>query len=77
MTHLCFICTSTSNTNLSNCYSVAICHTATEGRQQGLTSTAEPPASTSGVVGQHNKIEDITFRAVLILEEMSRGCHSF
>jgi len=33
---------------------------------KGSSSTAVPPTSASDVVGQHNKIADITFEAALI-----------
>ena len=34
--------------------------------QESSVSTAIPPISTSDIMGQHNKIEGITFRAALI-----------
>ena len=34
---------------------------------EGSASTVVPPTSTSDVMGQHNKIECITFRAALVL----------
>ena len=37
-----------------------------EYRWEGSTSTAIPPTSDSDIVGQHSKIGEITFRAVLI-----------
>ena len=55
-----------------------LCHTApllpsvtqqrnvTEYCQEGSASTAIPPTLTSDVMGQHNKIGGITFRAALI-----------
>ena len=55
-----------------------LCHTApllpsvtqqrnvTEYCQEGSASTAIPPTLTSDVMGQHNKIGGITFRANLI-----------
>ena len=33
---------------------------------EGSASTAIPPTAASDVVGQHNKIGDIIFRAVLV-----------
>ena len=33
---------------------------------EGLISTAIPPTSASDVVGQHNKVGDITFGAALV-----------
>ena len=69
MTHLCFICTSTSD---------PLCQTApllpSVTRQQhamgywweGLTPTAAPPTFASDVAGQHNQMEGITFRAALV-----------
>ena len=57
------------------------CHTAsllpsvtwqqnvTEYWWEGSVSTVIPPTSASDVVGQHNKIEGITFRAALIHPE--------
>lgn len=38
----------------------------TENWWEGSTSTARPLTSASEVVGQHNKIESITFRAALL-----------
>lgn len=67
MTHLCFLCTT-----LSDCPSAAMYHTAknvTGYWQEGSTSTAILPTSTSGfyyvgsVVSQHNKIGSATFGA--------------
>ena len=56
--YLCFIHSSMSDTILSDCTSVAICHRATNVTEhwwEGSTSPAIPPTSTSDVVGQHNK----------------------
>jgi len=35
--------------------------------REGSTSTAVSPTSTSNIVGQHNKIGDITFGAAYVL----------
>jgi len=54
---------------LSGCSSAAICHIATEckgiffGRFNLYCHTS---SIASGVVGQHNKIEDVTFGAALV-----------
>jgi len=66
---LCFIQTSVSEAILSDCPSAAICHAAR--RWNGIsveysTFTTIPPTSTSFVVGQHNNIGGITFRAAFI-----------
>jgi len=37
-----------------------------EHRWEGSDFTAIPPTSAFDVAGQHNKIEDITFRAALV-----------
>lgn len=62
--HLCFICTSTSGVILLDCTSAAICHhmvTKCSGILAGRFSLyCIPPPSTSDVVGQRNKIGDIT-----------------
>jgi len=53
---------------VSDCPSAAICHTATthvrEYWWEGSASTAVPPL-TSDIMGQHNKIGGIIFRAAL------------
>ena len=41
-------------------------HHVTEYWREGSTSTAVPPTSASDAVGQHLKIGDITFRALLL-----------
>jgi len=46
--------------------SVAWQQNITECWCKGATSTATPPTPTSDIVGQHNKIGGITFRAALI-----------
>ena len=48
--------------------------------QEGSTSTAIPSTSTSDVVGQHNKIGGITFRATLVcsfIKQIMNKCRSF
>ena len=68
VTHLCFLCTSTSDTILSACPSAVVCHTATKrnGMQwEGSASTAVPPTSTSDIVGRQRNTGGITFRAAL------------
>jgi len=67
MTPLCFICTSMSDSILSDCPSAAIWQKhVTEYWWEGSTSTALPSPPTSDVVGQYNQMEGITFRAVLV-----------
>jgi len=70
VTHLYFICTSMSDTILSDCRSAAICHTAIKYNGilvEGSTFTATPPTSTSDVMGQQNKVGCVTFRATIVL----------
>lgn len=69
VSHLCYICTSTSDPILSDC-SAAICHwqeNVTKYWWEGSTSSAIPPTAVSDTAGQRNKIEHITFRAALII----------
>lgn len=40
--------------------------TQQQNLMEGSTTTALPPASTSDIVGQHNKIGGITFRTALV-----------
>ena len=57
------ICTSMSDTLLSDCPSAAICHIATTWHGnwwEGSTPTAIPPTSVSDTVGQHNKAGGVT-----------------
>ena len=65
-----------SDAILSDCPSAAICHTqqqiVTEYLWEGSTSSAIPPTSTSDIVGQHNKIGGITFRAALICSNSAK-----
>jgi hypothetical protein len=59
-----------SDAILPSCFPAAICHTATKHTnywQGGSTSIAIPPASTSNIVGRHNKIGGITFSVPLEL----------
>jgi len=65
--HLCFIRTSMSDVILSDCPSAAICHTqhVMGYGWKGSTSNAIPPTSAFDIMGQHNKIERIPFRAQL------------
>uniref|UniRef100_A0A8C2TLL4 Uncharacterized protein n=1 Tax=Coturnix japonica TaxID=93934 RepID=A0A8C2TLL4_COTJA len=66
---LCFILTSTSDTILSGCPSAAICHTATtcNGIVVGRFSLCwHQSTSASDLVGHHNKLGGITFRAAFI-----------
>jgi len=71
VTHFkCFICSSMSDAILSECPSAANCHTASTCNGilvGGSASTAIPPTSTSGVVGLHIKMGDITFGAALVV----------
>ena len=66
---LCFICTSTLYTVLSDCApllsSASQQQNVMEYWWEGSTSAAVSPASASNVLGQHNKIEGIIFRATL------------
>ena len=78
MTHLFFIHTSVSDVVLSDYPSADICHTQESIMEYWLessTSPAIPPTSASGIMGQHNKIGGIIFRAPLILACLSY-CHS-
>jgi hypothetical protein len=55
-----------SDINLPDCSSAAIFRMATKLAnywREGSTFTAIPPASASNIVGQYNKIGDITFEA--------------
>jgi len=69
VTHLCFICTSTSDVILSDCLSAAICHMATKcngilvGR---FNSAIIPPTPSTDTVDAQNKAGDITFGATVI-----------
>ena len=45
---------------------------ATEYWWEGPASTATPPTSASNVMGQHNKIGGITFRAALVYSKRER-----
>ena len=49
----------------------------TEYWWEGSTSTAISPASTSDIMGQHNKMGGIIFRAALIIRNMLRRTLSF
>jgi len=57
VTHLCFISTFMSDTILSDM----------EYWWEGSAPTAIPPTSASDVMGQHNKIGDISFEAALVI----------
>ena len=61
MTHLCFV----SDAILSDRPSAVICQKATYW-WDGSTTTVTIPTSSFDVVGQHNKIVGITFRAALV-----------
>jgi len=66
VTHRCFICTSMSDTGLTDCPSAAICHTATacKGMLVGrLNLYYISPTSTSDVVGRHSNISGIFFQS--------------
>ena len=67
VTHLCFTLASKSDTNLSDCPSVAICHRTTKcnGRLLGKSNFYYHIAICH--MGQQNKIEGIIFRAALII----------
>ena len=68
MLHLCSMHASMSDAILSDRPSAAMCGRATKYNGilvEGSTSTTIPPASTSDVMGQHNKIGGITFEAAL------------
>jgi hypothetical protein len=74
MIHLCFIYTSMTDAILPDFSSAAVHYTAiqlTNYWWKGSTSTAIPPASTSNIIGQHNKIGGITFGAPLLLSEQT------
>jgi len=69
VTHRCFTCTSLSYTTLSDCNllpSVPWQQNVKEYFWKGSTCTAIPPAFTSDVVGQHNKIGGLTCRAAFV-----------
>ena len=66
--YLCFTYTPMSDAILSDFPSAASCHMATntEYWREGSTSIVTPPTSTSDVMGQHNKLGGITFRATFV-----------
>ena len=69
-THLCFVCTSVSDTIVSDCPSAAICHVAAKckgmlGRRFHLY--CHTTNIHSDTVGQHNKIGGITFGSALVV----------
>ena len=72
MTHLCFTDISMSDAIFSDCPllpSFAQQKNVMEYWQEGSTPTAVPPTSASDIVGQHHKIEGITFGAALTSTE--------
>ena len=69
LTSFCFLHTSMTDAILSDCPllpSVTWQQNIMEYCKEGSASTAIPPTSISDVVGPHNKIKDITFRAAVI-----------
>ena len=64
--HLCFMCQTALHQTVPLLPSVTELQNAMECWQEGSTSTAIPPPSASGVMGQHNKIGGTAFRAALI-----------
>lgn len=78
VTYFYFICTSVSDTILSDCTSAAISCMATKCSrilEKGSTSIAVPRVSTSGVTGQHNKIGSVAFRAALVAQLVHSVSH--
>lgn len=74
MMHLCFICTFTSHAILPDYPSDAICLMATNCNRilvRRLVSIAIPLAFAS-VMGQHNKIRGVTFRAAFVYGRSER-----
>ena len=65
VTHLCFICTSMSDTILSYCLSAAICHTATKRRGILVERFNLYCHATTTNIAQKNNIGGITFGAAL------------
>ena len=75
MTHLCFICTSKSDTILSDCLSADTCCTVTKcnGILLARFSLYCHTTNAFDAVGQHNKIGGIAFGAALIKLNQSGG----